>query len=452
MASPNINLRDPALYRIKRATHHRTGDALVHLSDVHLRAPDRGRAREHHALDLHARVRGPAAVLRLAARDPGHARACSRSRGRTSTSSRGSTSPTSSPASGSSASWSRRGIVDGWDDPRMPTIVGLRRRGYTPESIRLMCERAGTSKAGGWTDYASLEIALRDDLDAKAPRAMAVLDPLRLELDQLGRRVRQRRSPRAAAARRSIRSGPSSASASSASVRELWIERDDFAEAPAKGFFRLFPGNRVRLKYGRVVECTGCAKDADGAVVAVLARIVPDTRSGTPGADAVKVKGTITWVARRRRAAGRGAPLRPAVHRAAARRRRQGLHDGPATRTASGSCARIVEPSLRVRAPRSASSSSATATSSPTASTMRPAGRCSTASPRCATPGPLAALAFDATDRIPRLNRPSSTMTVASSSRLLADRPAVAAAVAAQTAKPSATPPTPLPARRCRGR
>jgi glutaminyl-tRNA synthetase len=184
--------------------------------------------------------------------------------------------------------------VDGWDDPRMPTIVGLRRRGFTPEALRLMCERAGTSKAGGWTDYASLEIALRDDLEGKAARAMAVLDPLQLELtnwsEVFGAAPTEPCSAPAHPHRpelgeRRFSLGP-----------RLWIERDDFAEVAPKGFFRLFPGNKVRLKYGVIVECTGCEKDASGAVTKVLAKVVPDTKSGTPGADAVKVKGTITWV------------------------------------------------------------------------------------------------------------------------------------------------------------
>ncbi len=187
------------------------------------------------------------------------------------------------------------GIVSGWDDPRMPTIVGLRRRGYTPEAIRLFCERTGVSKAGGWIDYSNLEIALRDDLEGKAPRAMAVLDPVRLKLTNWAQVFgdaghRERCSApvhpqRPELGQRHFSLGP-----------EIWIEREDFMEQPPKGYFRLFPGNKVRLKYGYVVECTGCEKDADGRVTAVLATVVPDTKSGTPGADAVKVKGTLTWV------------------------------------------------------------------------------------------------------------------------------------------------------------
>jgi glutaminyl-tRNA synthetase len=187
------------------------------------------------------------------------------------------------------------GHVHGWDDPRMPTLVGMRRRGYTPDSLKLMAERSGVSKAGGWIDYSALDIALRDDLEGKAARAMAVLDPVKLKLtnwaDVFGSDTH--REPCSAPAHpqrpelgmRSFDLGP-----------EVWIERDDFAETPPKGFFRLFPGNKVRLKYGYVVECTGAEKDAAGNMSAVLARLVPDTKSGTPGADAVKVKGTITWL------------------------------------------------------------------------------------------------------------------------------------------------------------
>ena len=186
-------------------------------------------------------------------------------------------------------------IVDGWDDPRMPTLVGLRRRGYTPESIQLLAERTGVSKAGGWIDYSSLDIALRDDLEAKAPRAMAVLDPVKLKLSNWAEVFGNE-------AHREACSAPAHPQRPELGMRqfslgpEVWIERDDYAEAPPKGFFRLFPGNKVRLKYGYIVECTGAEQDADGRVTAVLATLVADTKSGTPGADAVKVKGTITWV------------------------------------------------------------------------------------------------------------------------------------------------------------
>jgi len=296
MASPNINLRDPALYRIKRATHHNTGDRWC-IYPMYTYAHPIEDALEnitHSICTLEFEDQRPfydwlldtLAGLGLLAQPRPHQYEFAR-------------------LNVSYVITSKRrlkqlvdeGIVDGWDDPRMPTIAGLRRRGYTPESIRLMCERAGTSKAGGWTDYASLELALRDDLDPKAPRAMAVLDPLRLELTNwaaiFGGDAAHREAchapvhpQRPELGTREIRMGP-----------QLWIERDDFAEVPPKGFFRLFPGNRVRLKYGYVIECSGVEKDGGGAVTRVLATIVPDTKSGTAGADAVKVKGTLSWLA-----------------------------------------------------------------------------------------------------------------------------------------------------------
>jgi glutaminyl-tRNA synthetase len=186
------------------------------------------------------------------------------------------------------------GHVGGWDDPRMPTLVGLRRRGYTPASIRRMADDTGASKTNIWVDHAVLDIALRDDLEGQAPRAMAVLSPLRLRLVNWAEVFGAGHVERCTAPAHPQR--PELGERGFGLGDEVWIDADDFAEVPPKGFFRLFPGNRVRLKYGLVVECTGCEKDAEGRVTAVLATVVPDTRSGTPGADAVKVKGTITWV------------------------------------------------------------------------------------------------------------------------------------------------------------
>ncbi len=295
MASPNINLRDPALYRIKHAEHHNTGNAWCIYPMYAYAHPieDALEGITHSICTLEFEDQRPwydwlldtLCTLGLLVQPRPHQYEFAR-------------------LNVTYVITSKRKlrqlvderIVDGWDDPRMPTIVGLRRRGYTPEAIRLMCERAGTSKAGGWTDYASLDIALREDLEGKAPRAMAVIDPIKLKLsnwaalfgadDHLEPCHAPANPHRPELPPRAFNLG-----------RELWIERDDFAEVPAKGFFRLFPGNRVRLKYGFVVECTGCEKDASGAVTAVTATVVPDTRSGTPGADAVKVKGTITWLA-----------------------------------------------------------------------------------------------------------------------------------------------------------
>ncbi|MEO8921367.1 MAG: glutamine--tRNA ligase/YqeY domain fusion protein [Caldimonas sp.] len=296
MASPNINLRDPALYRIKRATHHNTGDRWC-IYPMYTYAHPIEDALEnitHSICTLEFEDQRPfynwlldtLCELGLLAQPRPHQYEFAR-------------------LNVTYVITSKRKlkqlvdeqIVDGWDDPRLPTIAGLRRRGYTAAAIRTLCDRAGTSKAGGWTDYASLDIALRDDLDEKAPRAMAVLDPLPLKLVNWAETFGD-------AAHREACTAPAHPHRPELGQRrftlgpEVWIERDDFAEVAPKGFFRLFPGNRVRLKYGYVVECTGCEKDTSGAVVAVLARLVADTRSGTPGADAVKVKGTITWVGR----------------------------------------------------------------------------------------------------------------------------------------------------------
>ncbi|MDQ6679346.1 MAG: glutamine--tRNA ligase/YqeY domain fusion protein, partial [Pseudomonadota bacterium] len=294
MASPNINLRDPALYRIKRATHHRTGDAWC-IYPMYTYAHPIEDALEHitHSIcTLEFEDQRPfydwlldtLCTLGLFAQPRPHQYEFAR-------------------LNVTHVITSKRklkqlvddGIVDGWDDPRMPTIAGLRRRGYTPEAIRLMCERAGTSKAGGWTDYASLDGALRDDLEGKAARAMAVLDPVLLKLvnwaDVFGDAAHLESCRAPAHPQR-----PELGERSFGLGATVWIERDDFAEIPPKGFFRLFPGNKVRLKYGYVVECTGCEKDDVGQITAVLANVIPETKSGTAGSDAVKVKGTITWV------------------------------------------------------------------------------------------------------------------------------------------------------------
>jgi glutaminyl-tRNA synthetase len=176
----------------------------------------------------------------------------------------------------------------------MPTIVGLRRRGYTPEALPLFAERIGVSKADSWIDYSTLEGALRDDLDGRAARAMAVLDPLKLKLTNWDALFAGKAAEPCSAPVHPHH--PERGTRSFNLTREVWIEREDFMEEAPKGYHRLFPGNRVRLKYGYVIECTGCEKDGDGRITAVLATIVPDTKSGTPGADSVKVKGVITWV------------------------------------------------------------------------------------------------------------------------------------------------------------
>jgi len=180
--------------------------------------------------------------------------------------------------------------VDAWDDPRMPTLVGARRRGFTPEAMRLFAERIGVAKAHSIIDMSILEDCVREDLNERAPRAFAVLDPLRLVIDNWPKgHVEQAEAPvHPHHPELGKRSFPISG--------ELWIEREDFAETPPKGYFRLFPGNMVRLRFGYVVKCIGADKDAAGNVVAVHCEYLPETRSGTPGSDSVKVKGNIHWL------------------------------------------------------------------------------------------------------------------------------------------------------------
>ena len=294
MASPNINLRDPTLYRIKRATHHNTGDRWCIYPMYTYAHPieDALEGITHSLCTLEFEDQRPfydwlldnLATLGLLARPlPRQYEFGRLNLSYVVTSKR------------KLRALVEERIVSGWDDPRMPTLFGMRRRGYTPASIRAMADGTGASKTNIWLDYAVLDGCLRSDLDSQAPRAMAVLDALPLRLtnwaDVFG-----------SASHIEACHAPVHPQHPGRGLRHfglserVWVERDDFAEVPVKGFFRLFPGNKVRLKYGLVVECTGCEKDADGRVTSVLARVVPDTRSGTPGADAVKVKGTITWV------------------------------------------------------------------------------------------------------------------------------------------------------------
>ncbi len=284
MRSPNINLRDPLIYRIRHQTHHRTGDAwciyplydYTHaLSDAiehithsictlefedhrplydwcveNLPVPYRPFQYEFARLNLTYAVLSKRRLIDLV----------------------------------------ESGCVEGWDDPRLPTLVGVRRRGYTPEGMQLFCERIGVSKADSWIDMSVLEQAIRDDLEPKAPRAIAVLSPLKLVIDNFPHgRIELCSAP-------VHPHHPDMGRREFPLTRELWIEQDDFAEVPPKGYFRLSPGAEVRLRYGYVVRCTGCDKDAAGNVVAVHCEYLPETRSGTPGADSRKVKGNIHWV------------------------------------------------------------------------------------------------------------------------------------------------------------
>jgi glutaminyl-tRNA synthetase len=289
MRSPNINLRDPVAYRIRHAAHHRTGaawciypmydfahglsDALENIthSICTLEYEDHRPLYDwlnERVADLGALARPLPQQIEFARLNLTYVRLSKRNLIQLVTEQH----------------------VDGWDDPRMPTIVGFRRRGFTPESIRLFAERIGVAKADSWIDMSVLEDCLREDLNERAPRATAVLDPLRLVIDNWpAGKVDEVEAPahpqKPEMGRRRL---PFSG--------ELWIEREDFEESPPKGYFRLFPGNMVRLRYGYVVKCIGAEKDASGNVVAVRCEVLPDSRSGTPGADQYKVKGNIHWV------------------------------------------------------------------------------------------------------------------------------------------------------------
>ncbi|MBX7228608.1 MAG: glutamine--tRNA ligase/YqeY domain fusion protein [Burkholderiaceae bacterium] len=288
MTHPNINLRDPALYRIKHAHHHTTGnswciypmyayahpieDALENIthSICTLEFEDQ---RPWYDWLLERLIEG-GLLLKPPPRQYEFAR-----------------------LNLTYIITSKRKlkqlvdekIVDGWDDPRMPTLVGLRRRGYTPEAIRLMCERSGASKHNSWIDYSSLEGALREDLEVKAARAMAVLRPIKLIITNFEGEPIQCTAP-------VHPHQPERGQRSFLFSKELWIDADDFQESPEKGYHRLYVGNRVRLKYGFVIECTGFRKDPSGSISEIHAQYMPDSQSGTPGSSNYKVKGVITWL------------------------------------------------------------------------------------------------------------------------------------------------------------
>ena len=281
MASPNINLRDPTLYRIRRVSHHQTGDdwviyptydfahgqedAIEGISHSictlefedhkplydwfieNLPVPSRPRQYEFARLNVNYTVTSKRKLKLLV----------------------------------------DSGVVSGWDDPRMPTIAGMRRRGYTPAALRHFCEEVGTSRSDGVVDVAMLESAVRNDLNVNAPRAMAVLNPLALELTNLT-------EPQ-------ILMVPNHPADESQGKREvslssnLWIDRDDFRQEANKKFKRLVLGKRVRLRGGYVIEAERCDVDADGEVTKVYASIVPQTLGEDPD-DGVKAKGVIHWV------------------------------------------------------------------------------------------------------------------------------------------------------------
>jgi len=300
MASPNINLRDPAIYRIRHAEHHRTG-AQWCIYPMYTYAHPIEDALEqitHSICTLEFEDQRPfydwlmARLIEgglLSSPPPKQYEFARLNLTYVITSKR------------KLAQLVNEGRVQGWDDPRMPTIVGLRRRGYTPESLHLFTDRIGVSKADSWIDYSVLEGCLREDLEHKAHRGMAVLDPVKLVLTNWGEvfgsegHLENCTQPALPAA--ALGEGQTPPPERVFQIgREVWIEREDFEEVPPKGYKRLFPGNVVRLKGGYVIECTGCVRDATGQVIEVQAKVIPGTKSGTPGADSVKAKAAITWV------------------------------------------------------------------------------------------------------------------------------------------------------------
>ncbi|MCF8209815.1 MAG: glutamine--tRNA ligase/YqeY domain fusion protein [Rhodoferax sp.] len=297
MASPNINLRDPAIYRIRRATHHNTGDTWCIYPMYTYAHPIEDALEQitHSICTLEFEDQRPfydwllERLIEgglLAAPPPRQYEFARLNLTYVITSKR------------KLASLVSEGKVAGWDDPRMPTIVGLRRRGFTPESLQLFAERIGVTKSDSWIDYATLEGCLREDLETKAYRGMAVLNPVKLVLTNWDEVMGPGHlEPCTQPALPHVPEGTTPPPPRHFTIgKAVWIEREDFEETPPKAYKRLYPGNTVRLKGGYVITCTGCSKDASGSIVEVYAHVIPDTKSGTPGSDRVKVKAAITWV------------------------------------------------------------------------------------------------------------------------------------------------------------
>jgi glutaminyl-tRNA synthetase len=283
LSSGNFNMRDPAIYRINRIRHHRTGDTwcIYPMYDFAHPLEDALEGITHSLCSLEFESHRPLYDWVI--------QNCS------------------VPARPRQIEFARLGInytvlskrklrnliengyVSGWDDPRMPTLCGLRRRGYTPSSIRNFHERNGVSKVNSVVDFAFLEHCLRDELNLTAKRVMAVISPVKLIITNY---------PEGKTESFEVENNPERPEDGKRMVsfsRELWIEEDDFMEEPAKKYFRLFPGNEVRLKSAYVIRCTGCKKSEDGRVEEIYAEYDPDSRGGNT-LDGRKIKATIHWV------------------------------------------------------------------------------------------------------------------------------------------------------------
>ncbi len=283
MASPNMNMRDPVIYRVAHMTHHNTGDTwcIYPMYDFAHPIEDAIEGITHSICTLEFEDHRPLydwVVRELEYPHPPRQIEFAKMY-------------LTNVVTGKRyiKKLVEDGIVDGWDDPRLVSIAALRRRGFTPESIQRFVELCGVSKSNSSVDYAMLEYCIREDLKMKRPRMMAVLDPVKLIIDNYPEDQTEmldvaNNLENEALGTRQIPFG-----------RELYIERDDFMEEPPKKYFRLFPGNEVRLMNAYFVTCTGCVKDENGKVIEVHATYDPETKCGT-GFTGRKVKGTIHWV------------------------------------------------------------------------------------------------------------------------------------------------------------
>lgn len=283
MASPNINMRDPVIYRVAHMTHHNTGDkwCIYPMYDFAHPIEDAIEGITHSICTLEFEDHRPLyewVVRELEyPRPPRQIEFAKLYLTNVVTGKR------------YIKKLVEEGIVDGWDDPRLVSIAALRRRGFTPESIKMFVELCGVSKSNSSVDYAMLEYCIREDLKIKKPRMMAVLDPVKLIIDNYP------------AGQTELLEAPNNLENEELGSRripfgrELYIEREDFMEEPPRKYFRLFPGNEVRLMNAYFVTCTGCVKDENGNVVEVHCTYDPETKCGS-GFNARKVKGTIHWV------------------------------------------------------------------------------------------------------------------------------------------------------------
>ncbi|GBG58584.1 glutamine--tRNA ligase [Sporomusaceae bacterium FL31] len=284
MASPNLNMRDPVLYRISHSVHHRTGDkwCIYPMYDYAHPISDALEDITHSICTLEFEDHRPLYDWVLEACDFQVPRPQQIEFARLNL---------------NNTVMSKRklrllvegGHVSGWDDPRMPTISGLRRRGYTPEAIRDFCDRIGVAKSNSTVDIAMLEHCIREDLNARAARAMVVLRPLKLVIEnypegQVEQLVAENNPEDPAMGNRTIPFG-----------REIYIEQDDFMEVPVKKFFRLAPGQEVRLKHAYIIKCEAVVKDDAGNIIEIRCSYDPETKSGGANSGR-KVKGTLHWV------------------------------------------------------------------------------------------------------------------------------------------------------------